>query len=72
MQDIKVTGFAVIDLWKTTPHGKIHVARTAEKYEELVNTISGHEEIILVFEENGEKFFSRDIVTPIHTFIALK
>lgn len=62
--------YAIINLWKTSTRGPIHVVATSDNLAELQGKMKDHDEIVMCFTEGGRAYYSRDLDKCVKTFIA--
>lgn len=60
--------FAMINTMKTSTKGTIYVVAVADSIESLRAIKQEHDEIVMVFEEDGQIYYSRDLDKAVKTF----
>jgi hypothetical protein len=60
--------YAIINLMKTPASGPIHVSAVSDSAEALKGIATGADEVVMVFEEDGHIYYSRDLESPAKTF----
>ena len=54
--------YAIIDFYRTNINGPIYIVATSDSLSQIGKRCKGHGEIVRCFQENGQSYFSRDLI----------